>query len=328
MANTSTKRDLAGLAGTLIQRLLSNRILSAEADTDLRRWIHGFLIAKQAAGLAAGTLNFYKFKLSNFVAFCETIHVADIESIDASLIREWLLALTAAGHRPGGAAAHYRSLKAFMLWYETESAADGWRNPIRKVPAPKVPEELLEPVQIAQVKVMLAQCDDSKLGIRDRAILLTLLDTGVRASELLAADLGDFEPIGGVLTVRRGKGGKGRIVFAGQRTRRALRAWLKARGPEPGPLFTNRTLDRLKYYGLAAMLRRRAATAGVHPAPMPHAFRRAFALSMLRGGADLISIQRLLGHSDLSVLKRYVKQTADDLQTMHAAHSPVDQGGW
>lgn len=76
---------------------------------------------------------------------------------------------------------------------------------------------------------------------------------------------------------------------------------VRACGSGPDPLFTNRYRVRLEYHGLVSMLRRRAREANVMPAPTPHQFRRAFALAMLRGGADILSIQQLLGHSDLSV---------------------------
>jgi integrase/recombinase XerC len=313
-------------AGTMFQTNLSKRILSTDSD-DLRRWIDGFLVAKRAAGLARGTIEFYRVKLGEFVAFCKQSQITNLEVVDPTLIREWLISL-ATGHNPGGVSAYYRSLRAFLLWYEIEAAADGWRNPIKKVKAPKVPEEILEPVPLDDVWRMTDTCNSSPIGIRDRAILLTLLDTGVRAAELLAANVEDLEPLNGALTVQRGKGGKGRVVFAGQNTRRALRAWLKARGPIPGALFTNLQGERLKYQGLVSVLRRRAIAAGVQPSPMPHDFRRAFALAMLRGGANVLSIQRLLGHSDLSVLKRYIKQNAEDLRAAHAASSPVDRAGW
>lgn len=79
--------------------------------------------------------------------------------------------------------------------------------------------------------------------------------------------------------------------------------------------------------GLRSMIKRRAYEVGI-AAPSIHSFRRAFALEMLRGGADLLTLQRLLGHADLTVLRRYVKQNSDDLRAVHAAHSPADNAGW
>lgn len=155
----------------------------------------------------------------------------------------------------------------------------------------------------------------------------TLLDTGARASELLAFDLSDLDRFTGELVIRRGKGGKGRVVFAEEKTRKALRAYLKpnVRGDAPGALFlSTRGGGRMHYDGLRTMLRRRGEQAGLDVSSL-HAFRRTFAIDSLRAGVDLISLQRLLGHSDLSVIKRYLKQNTDDLRAVHAKTSPVDR---
>ena len=154
---------------------------------------------------------------------------------------------------------------------------------------------------------------------------MTLLDTGLRATELTGLDLADFDFTTGALNVRKGKGGKSRVVFLGQKSRKVVRAYLRLRGRQPGPLFLNRSGDRLDYLGLRSVAVRRALQAGV-PKPSLHSFRRAFALAMLRNGSDLLTLQRLMGHADLSLLQRYAKQTTDDLRSVHAHSSPVDRG--
>jgi site-specific recombinase XerD len=294
------------------------------ATYTIRQWVGGFLLARKVEGRAATTLAFYKEKLESFLSFAERQHVTAIESIDANLIREFILELESSGHNPGGVHGYYRSLKAFLRWYENEDAPEGWRNPIRKVKAPKVPEQILEPANLSDISAMLDTCDSSKRGLRDKALLLTLLDTGSRASELMGFDLADLEPVTGTLTIRKGKGGKSRVVFLGQKARRAVRLYLKARGASPGALFQSRYGGQFTYDGLRNVVKRRAEAAGVR-VPSLHSFRRAFALEMLRAGTNLLTLQRLLGHADLSVLKLYVKQNADDLRTAHAAASPVDR---
>jgi len=293
----------------------------------IRKWADGFFVSKRAQGIADSTLNAYRHHLAKFINYCETRNITEIEAIDAGLIREFLLFLKETYHNPGGVRTYYRSVKCFLRWYEVEAEPEGWRNPIKKVKSPKVPEEILEPAAIDDVMKMVETCDHSKRGLRDKAILLTLLDTGARASELIAFDLTDLDPITGEMMIRKGKGGKPRTVFVGQRARKAIRAYLKRRGALPGALFLTRSDERLDYDGLRIMVRRRADLAGISPRPTPHSFRRAFALEMLRSGADLLTVQRLLGHADLSVIKRYVKQTTDDLRAVHAAHSPADRAG-
>jgi integrase/recombinase XerD len=295
----------------------------------LARWADGFFTAKRAEGLALRTQAIYRKNVSAFVDWCEAQNVHEVDHIDPDLIRQWLLALEEHGHNPGGIHQFYRCVKTFFLWYELECAPDGWRNPIKRVKAPKLPEEILEPVALADVALMMETCKHGRESLRDKAVLLTLLDTGARASELCAFNVEDLDPVTGTLTIRHGKGGKGRIVFAGVKTRRCIRAYLKDRGRINGdaPLFVNHSGRRLTYCALRGIVERRAEAAGL-PEPGLHGFRRAFALNMLRSGVDIITLQRLLGHADLSVIKRYLKQNTEDLRVAHAAHSPVDQAEW
>ncbi len=303
-------------------------IISGVAElADIGRWCKGWLCAKRAESLSPETIEFYRDKAEVFLAFCASRNVKTLDAIDATLIREWLLDLEAHGHRPGGVSAHYRALKCFLRWYENELDDPAFRNPIRKVKPPKVPETLLDPVDLADVQAMTAACPTDRRGIRDRAILLVLLDTGARAAELCGLDVADFDPATGELAIQKGKGGKGRLVFLGHGSRRAVRGWLKVRGAKPGALFEGHKGQRLKYQGLRRILEIRARLAGLASAPSPHDFRRACAISLLRNGADLLSVSRLLGHSALQVTSRYLKQTSDDLHTAHAANSPVDRAG-
>ena len=181
---------------------------------------------------------------------------------------------------------------------------------------------------MADVQRMVAVCGSDHQGVRDKAILLTLLDVGPHAIELANFDLSDLNPLTGDLVIRKGKGKKGRIVFLGQHTRRVVRAYIPRRGTMPGLLFLNRSRCRMKYAAVRSVLTRRAKLARLESVPSAHDFRRAFALNCLRNGMDLLSLQRPLGHTDLSILKPYVKQTSGDLQAAHATGSPVDHGGF
>ena len=153
----------------------------------------------------------------------------------------------------------------------------------------------------------------------------SVLDTRCRASEFVALRLGDAKVSTGVVIVRHGKGQKQRVVFLGVNSRRALTRYLRYRhDAEPNhPLWVTTYGARLKYSGLRQIIRRRAAVANVDQ-PSLHSFRRAFALLSLRGDMDIYSLQKLMGHSDLSVLRRYLAQTEDDLADAHRRAGPVD----
>ncbi|MHB0858595.1 MAG: tyrosine-type recombinase/integrase [Anaerolineae bacterium] len=292
--------------------------LRIRQKTALDREIEAFLIDRQARGLSPRTIDYYAEKLGLLSRFLTEQGISTVEAISAPLLRRYLLQLSRT-HKPGGVHAIYRALKAFLRWYEAEVEPEDWKNPMARVKAPKVVQEPLDPLPIEHLRKMLGTCQSKTLADqRDKAILLTLLDTGLRASECLGLNLGDVELGSGSVLVRRGKGGKVRTVFLGAKSRRALVAYLRARSSsaDSEPLFTGRTRERLTYWGLRDVVRRRANQAGV-PGPSLHAFRRAFALLSLRGGMDIFSLQRLMGHSDLSVLRRYLAQTEDDLRLAH-----------
>lgn len=199
-----------------------------------------------------------------------------------------------------------------------------WKNPIRKVKAPKLPNELLDPGSLEDVHALLETCKHSFSGARDRAMMLGLLDTGARAQEFLNLNLEDVELATGVVVIRQGKGRKPRMVFLGRKTLRAIRAYFRFRRDTNSALWVSIHGERMTYTALRCLLRRRAQIAQLEKIPAPHDFRRAFALVMLRNGVDVFALQKLMGHSDLQVLRRYLAQTDQDIQAAHMRGSPVD----
>jgi site-specific recombinase XerC len=112
-------------------------------DDYILTWVETFLIDRKARGVAGRTLTFYSQKLQQFTDFCEGQALTNISQITPTFIRELLLNLEQTGHNPGGRHVAFRSLRAFLLWYEDEVEPEGWSNPVRKVKAPKVPVEAL-----------------------------------------------------------------------------------------------------------------------------------------------------------------------------------------
>ncbi len=296
-------------------------------DDYLSTWIESFLVDRKAQNMAGGTLYFYRAKLALFSRYCERQVITQISDIVPDTIRRYLLHLEDTGHNPGGIHAAFRALRAFLLWFEAETEPEGWKNPIRRVKAPRVPTEPLQPVELETVKALITCCAGSGLtALRDRALFLFLLDTGARAAEVCALNLGNIDLMAGSVLIRQGKGRKPRTVFIGQKTRRALRAYLKARTDNNPALWAADDSGRLTYWGLNLILVRRAKLAGVKK-PGLHDFRRAFALNFLRNNpGEIYSLQKLMGHADLQVLRRYLAQTDGDIQAAHRRGSPVDNG--
>ena len=299
-------------------------VQTLSVSDDIEEWATEFYRAKKVEGLSKRTQEIYKTNLARFVEYAHKQVITDIADITAGIIRSYMIYLEETGHNPGGVHIAYRVIKTFLRWYDTEAEPDGWRNPISKVKPPKVSEEPLDPVEMDTVKAMAAACEQTFVGRRNRAILLFLLDTGVRAREFLALDLSDVDLVDGSIMVRSGKGRKPRPVRMERKTRKAVREYLKLRTDNDQALWiTDDGKKRLGYEGLRKALQLQADRAKVK-APTPHDFRRAFALNCLRNGMDLMTLARLMGHTTIKVLKRYVALTDDDLRTAHEKASPVD----
>lgn len=301
---------------------IHQRSITELTDDYLETWLEAFMVDRKVQNLSPGTLYFYRAKLRLFMRFSETQAITRITQLTPVILREYLLWLENTGHNPGGISACYRAIKTFLLWYWVETDQEK-SNPITKVKIPKLALEPLEPADMGDVGRMVKSCSNDFHGLRDRAILLTLLDTGARGAEIVALNLADLKLTTGAIQIIQGKGRKPRSVFVGQSTRKAIRAYLKSRIDDNPALWVTEDGDRLTYWGLRELVERRALKVGVKP-PTLHSFRRAFALAMLRAGVDIYTLQELMGHADLQVLKRYLKLIDQDLQSAHRRGSPVD----
>jgi site-specific recombinase XerD len=153
--------------------------------------------------------------------------------------------------------------------------------------------------------------DETAAGRRDAALVAVLYGGGLRRSEVVALDVTDYQPETAELRIRHGKGQKGRVCYATNGAKLALDAWLTARGSEPGPLFwpadgRGRPLvnRRMTDQAVLMLLRRRAAQARV-PSFTPHDLRRTFVGDLLEAGADMVTVQKLAGHSNIQTTARY-----------------------
>jgi len=315
----------------MLPKIETQRTLQVSTVDDyLLTWLEAFLIDRKAAGVANGTLRFYRQKIKLFFDYCDAQSVNRIGQITPSFLRQYLLYLEESGHNAGGRHAAFRTIRAFFLWYEDEVEPQGWSNPIRKVKAPKVPFEPLEPVSFDVVSKMVKACPRNTFaGDRDVAIMLCLLDTGARANEFLSVNLDDTNQASGDILIRQGKGHKPRTVYIGKQSKRALRRYLNHRTDDCPALWVTHPRfgsNRLSYAGLREVITRRAGDAQVDE-PSLHDFRRAFALSMLRNGTDIFTLAKLMGHEGISVLQRYLKQTNLDTEEAHRRAGPVDNGG-
>jgi site-specific recombinase XerD len=277
----------------------------------------------RSRSLSHHTVAYYRRQLAFFQVYCESQGVLDTENITADLIRQYLISLEDK-HNAGGKHARYRAMKVFLLWFEREMEPENWSNPVHKVKPPKYSKEPIEGASIEQIRKLIDTCDSSFIGLRDKAILMFLLDSGVRIQELLDLDIDKVLDSGAVL-VEHGKGNKPRVTYIGNKTMKALRKYLRRREDNNPALWVARTGARMAKSTINGLLARRAKAAGI-PLQSPHDFRRAFVLNMLRSGkVDVFSLKLLTGHTSLDVLGRYAAKVSEDAQRAHEDGSPVER---
>lgn len=296
-------------------------LISSQADNGLDLDIAAFLTDCQVRALSPNTLRIYRKQLA---AFQDWTHNKPAHAITTQDLRLYSLHLQAS-HNAGGQHQAYRVLHTFFAWLVAEEVLAS--NPMQRLKPPQVKDDPLPPVSIDDVKALLGVCRGRGfLDLRDTALMLFLLDTGARASEALAVNLADVDLHAGTVILRTTKNGHTRVTFVGAQSRKRLLAYLRTRrdADSNAPLWVTDEGKRLTYAGLRQILRRRAAQAGIEE-PSAHAFRRAFCLGLLRGGADVFAVQRLAGHADLATTRRYVRQVEADLQAAHSKASVVDK---
>ena len=299
--------------------------MSKTSDFDLiSDWVQSFLFDRKIRGFKAGTIEYHRKCLTRFLRYCEGKDIQNVREITPLILRGFINSMDNLADIT--IRNTYKSVAAFLHWYEAEVEPPDWRSPTNKVQAPKITDAPIQPIPIKDAYQVIKKCPTDNLGIRDRAILSVLLDTGIRAAELLALDVEDLNMASGQILIRHGKGDKTRAVYCGKETRRVLRRWLSVRENKNSALFTSLdNWERLTYSGLRWLIIRAFERAKV-PYKGIHTFRRLFALTLLRQGVDVVTISRLLGHSTTEVVKRYLAQTDDDLHIAHAKASPVDNG--
>jgi integrase/recombinase XerD len=294
---------------------VENHIITLLGDDYISVWIDAFLIAKQSESLSKHSIKFYSTSLKVFSSWCDGQEVKRIKQITPSLLREYLSWLESKGHNSGGINGFFRSVRSFLNWFELENDLDNWHNPILKVKPPRLIQEPITGVSMEDFNLLLSKCPKNTfLGIRDRTILMLMLDTGIRSQELCNIKIADVNLTENSIQILLGKGKKNRVCFIGQSTRKQLRKYLTYR-KEGVYLFVNKSGERLVYNSLRQILRRLAIQAGVKVSL--HGFRRSFALESLRKGIDILSISRLMGHSTINLIATYAKQTTSDLQTSY-----------
>ena len=298
--------------------------------------IRDFLLTCKVEGRSFATIDCYTTRLESFQWYARHFHwTDDIGAVTTTLIREFLAYLRDNDHRfdsdfvrakrPVNSTTirnYYLVLSSMFGWLEREEILA--YNPMAKIRAPRAEKKVIHALTAMEVNRLIASFGSTFEGIRNKAIILVMVDCGLRLGELLNLKLTDMDMEAQTLKVD-GKTGE-RFVRYGSTTAQALSRYLEARGElhcKTAWLWSIRSGTGLTANGLETAFHQIVRTTGI--AVHPHLLRHTFATLFLRAGGDSLMVQRLLGHTTLTMTARYVQAVGcADAMKSHERFGPAD----
>ncbi len=284
------------------------------------------MFLKVERGLSRNTIEAYSRDLVAFMAYLDEQRRADIKNVGALEVRGYLVHLADRGLSSRSQARGVSAMRTFFRFLARERFIAA--NPMGTVDAPKIGRSLPHFLNEHDVEMLLkAPRDDTPQGIRDRAMLEVLYATGLRASEIVGLKSQEVNLSAGFLQTM-GKGAKERVVPLGSEAIRNIRAYLSESRPrlEKGlrseSLFISRAGKPMTRQWFWKMIKTYASLAGLTKHISPHVVRHSFATHLLNHGADLRSLQMMLGHADISTTQIYTHVTRERLKEIHKTYHP------
>lgn len=274
-----------------------------------------FILSRQAKLCSKGMIRLYGFTVGKFIKWLEQEGVTKPEEISARHIRAYLAELANRGLSDSYLHSNARAIKTIIRFFHAEGYIP---NPIA-FEMPPIRSLKLPYLKAEDIPKVLNECKTK----RDQALLLFMIDSGLRRAEICNLTWGNVDISSGLARVEKGKGGKPRSVVVGVKTRRALLAYRrKVSHNDSDPLFQTIDGKRLTAGGLRSILLRLSRKSGVYISP--HALRRTFATLSLKAGMNPLHLQGLLGHSTLEMTRHYIQMLDEDLLFAHQEHGPID----
>ena len=290
--------------------------------------LEAFILRCKAKSLALGSLRWYKDTLRPFLAFLEGLKITDARQITPTHIRSYLDHLQVNKHSQGHVYRIFTALGTFLGFLIKEGFIES--NPVAQVEKPKNVKRLIQAFSMEQIRSLLAQFDPNCFPLlRTRTLVILLLDTGLRISEALGIKKDDVNFQAGTIRVL-GKGGKERDVPFGITAKQSLMHYLMRIGDIPGQelFFLNRFgggVNRRTIQRQIQLYSEKAGIKGVRPSP--HTLRHTFATQYILNGGDAFSLQKILGHSTLDMVRVYVDMASSNVALQHKKFSPMDRLG-
>jgi integrase/recombinase XerD len=287
------------------------------------QYLNYLLIEK---GLSANTIESYRADLSRFADFLEAGGVQSLYDTDSAVLLKHLIALRGAGMAARSRARHLVALRGFFGFLVREKILE--KNPATRIDLPKSGLKLPDVLSVQEIDRILNVPDGNKpTGIRNAAMIELMYAAGLRVSELITVKLQDINLDGCWVRVF-GKGAKERMVPFGQPCRRKIDFYITTARPillrpHLSPfLFIARAGSPMTRQGFWKILKQQVQIAGILKPISPHSLRHSFASHLLEGGADLRSVQIMLGHVDISTTQIYTHVAKDHLKRMHEKYHP------
>ncbi len=277
-------------------------------------------------GVSINTLEAYSRDLNRYVDFAAHGGIGNIRDISSDTVISFLTELKGDGLANTSMNRSLAAIRGFCKYLISENVVEN--NPVANIELAKVWMHLPDTLSRDEMALLLKQPGTKgPLAVRDTAMLELLYATGIRVSELVSLTMGSINWQAGYLIVI-GKGNKERIVPVGQTARDCLNRYIQdgrkrlTVGKLLNRLFLNRSGEGLTRQGFWKIVKKYVRKAGLDKKVYPHTFRHSFATHLLEGGADLRSVQVMLGHADISTTQIYTHVTSERIREIHRKYHP------
>jgi site-specific recombinase XerD len=274
-----------------------------------------FILSRQGKLCTPSTLEWYRYTAGMFVVWLENKGITFPDQIKSSHVSEYIAELSIGGKTDNTCHDHARAIRTLLrFWVKDKTIPE-----MLEFDMPTVEKKRLPTLTAEQLQYVLNKCN-----VRDKSIVLTIVDSGVRRRETIGLNWGDLDMNTGLLRVRRGKGKKDRSTVVGATTRRALLKYQRelTNIRLDAPLFQTDEGQRFTSDGFIQIFHRLTERTGIYISP--HALRRTFAILSLRAGMDALHLQNMGGWTSLDMVNHYAQMVDDDLLQAHRSHSAID----
>ena len=300
----------------------------SEERSEFQNYLRDFFIhLRMERNLSENTISAYSIALKRYITFLEDKGIKNADEVSHDVVEAMFTLLSSIGLSSRSVAQNLSALKAFHRFLEDEDITK--KDPTQNFQTPRMSKKLPQVLEYSEINRILNSIDSSSLiGIRDRTMFEVLYGAGLRVSELIDLNIGNIFKEEGFIRVI-GKRSKERIIPLGEEAFRWIGLWVSDARPQIAKmgssgdyLFLNARGKRMTRDGFFKLFKKQIDRAGIKKDVSPHTFRHSFATHLLEGGADLRSVQEMLGHASISTTQIYTHLDREYLKEVHKTFHP------